>query len=320
MTNTIKTGLYYINATDTIDVPGDIAHVYEHLFIESFYKFMIKNNTSPELEGGLVGEVVGGIIFLEYLLYNDKTEDLLKEYITLNHKVDKTLLESSIKTVESENYKPLKFNKDEFNKWIEILDSRETVNVDEMPEALDLRKVALKHKKEKEPTDEQIKMFRERTIRFGMQLKNIEQHTAIMRLTPLINNVVMDELTMLGAYSRGMGYANRKMNLPDVDLLTLIVTISKDVPPAHIKHAVKTGLGKLKNAIKQHPEMVKSYIDCFEAMPNWHSYPVDYFKHTAILTSRKLINKNFTPENLLEILDTLEFEVKITKDSDYDEI
>ena len=54
-----------------------------------------------------------------------------------------------------------------------------------------------------------------------------------MRLTPLINNVVMDELTMLGAYSRGMGYANRKMNLPDVDLLTLIVTISKDVPPAH---------------------------------------------------------------------------------------
>lgn len=320
MTNTIKTGLYYINATDTIDVPGDIAHVYEHLFIESFYKFMIKNNTSPELEGGLVGEVVGGIIFLEYLLYNDKTEDLLKEYITLNHKVDKTLLESSIKTVESENYKPLKFNKDEFNKWIEILDSRETVNVDEMPEALDLRKVALKHKKEKESTDEQIKMFRERTIRFGMQFKNIEQHTAMMRLTPLINNVVMDELTMLGAYSRGMGYANRKMNLPDVDLLTLIVTISKDVPSAHIKHVVKTGLNKLKNAIKQHPEMVKAYIDCFEAMPNWHSYPVDYFKHTAILTSRKLINKNFTPENLLEILDTLEFEVKITKDSDYDEI
>lgn len=320
MTNTIKTGLYYINATDTIDVPGDIAHVYEHLFIESFYKFMIKNNTSPELEGGLVGEVVGGIIFLEYLLYNDKTEDLLKEYITLNHKVDKTLLESSIKTVESENYKPLEINKDEFNKWIEILDSRETVNVDEMPEALDLRKVALKHKKEKESTDEQIKMFRERTIRFGMQFKNIEQHTAMMRLTPLINNVVMDELTMLGAYSRGMGYANRKMNLPDVDLLTLIVTISKDVPSAHIKHVVKTGLNKLKNAIKQHPEMVKAYIDCFEAMPNWHSYPVDYFKHTAILTSRKLINKNFTPENLLEILDTLEFEVKITKDSDYDEI
>ena len=36
---------------------------------------MIKNNTSPELEGTAVGEVVGGRTFSEYLLYNDKTED-----------------------------------------------------------------------------------------------------------------------------------------------------------------------------------------------------------------------------------------------------
>ena len=44
--------------------------------------------------------------------------------------------------------------------------------MDEMPEALDLRKVALKHKKEKEPTDgTQIKCSGNEHIRFGMQLK-----------------------------------------------------------------------------------------------------------------------------------------------------
>lgn len=320
MAKQLKAGMYYMNIADMANVPGDVAHVYEHAFIESFYNYLDKNDVSSLLSGGLTGEVIGSAMFIEYFFYSDKAEKLFHKYAKSVKRIDKTLIDNSIKTVESEKYLPLEINHVEFNECIDILDQREMIHVDEMHEPLDLHEVSSKIKySSQEPTDEQMGLSTEITIRFGAILNDLASNAAIIRLTPIINDAVMQELIKLGAYSRGMGYVRRNPRKSLVGF-TLIVTVDKNIPQKQVKIAAKNGLNILKKAIAENPKMVQDYIDCFEYTPNWYAMPIDYYKSSGLLTSRKAIRNSFTIENIMKILSKIKINVSETLNDDYDEI
>lgn len=151
------------------------------------------------------------------------------------------------------------------------------------------------------------KSFRQVTVAVGLPSASLEDKVLFTRLTPIIFDAIDATLFNKGMYQNEVSWP--VYNRPhDAMLSHAIYTVKKStVTNRDIKLAAEEALTSVQ--LKNHEKELRQYSDGFTTTPNWHTFPIDYFRYAGLLTSRKSIGQLFTTKNVERVIGSLEVDV-----------
>lgn len=312
MKTTIQTGLYRLH-DPTMD--WGAAHLYEHLLIQSFRDYVAANGYSPHLYGWVGGETFEGMLFIEYGFYSSTIEVLFAQFMQQSPRVNLDMLDAEILRIEAEDKVLIEINDMERLKLLlKSIDNTKFVDVEagggiEQVKDIQSQQSVLKERRSK-------KSFRHVTVAAGLPSTNLEEKAIFTRLTPIIFDALNKGLFSAGLYENEVSWP--VYNKPhDAMLAHAIYTVKNDiVTNDELKALAQKALAAIR--LEGHETELRHYIDGFAATPNWHTFPIDYFRHTGLIVSRADIARLFTVENVESVLGKLKVEILATVQEHFD--
>ncbi len=313
-TTYIKTGVLFLRIEK---INTEAAHLYEHLVIRSFHDLLRTEGIPPYLYGWVGGETFTGGLFLEYGFYNEKVEKLFLEFIARNQKINKKFLESELVRIQVEAESILEWcDKQELSIQLDMLDGLKFTNLEKtnMVELLP---------SDTSPEDT-IKLrrsktaFRNITILVGKPPSSLEEDALYLRLIPIISDAINDKFFEMGLYERAVGWPVRNERHNSLIYFGIYGIKRNTQSNIQIQKAAKEALAAIN--VRTVKEELLLYSEGFLTTPNWHTFPIDFFRHTRIVASRKFIAAHLTAENIHAVLRTLELSVKPTSDDHWDKV
>lgn len=303
MNSFLRTGLYRLHDPK---MDWGVAHLYEHLLIQSFRDVVAANGYSPYLYGWVGGETFEGVMFIEYGFYNPDIEKLFIRYMQQTPRVNLAMLKNEVLRAEAENmalidvadFEQLKFR-------LRDMDRTKFTNVEDegsIEQSDDVQRVQsiIKEKRSK-------KSFRQVTVLIGLPSASLEDKALFTRLTPMVFDAINAGLFNEGMYENEVSWP--VYNKPhDAMLAHHMYTIKKGLlTNKGMKTTVQKALTGMR--IKNHKKELEFYIDGFASTPDWHTFPTEYFRHTGLLVSRQRIRQLFTTKNVERVIGSLEVDV-----------
>lgn len=315
MSKQIHTGIYHI-PLDGIDF--DVAHIYEHLIIQTFRRSLRDLGFSQYLFGWVNGETFHDVLFIEYGIYNPKIEKAFKKFMSKPQRINFEYLDNELVRIQAEEMRTIDaLDKDALIEQLRHLDNEPFLDHDHNIETVFTQR----------PTDhapsEIISMhnsksdFKDITVMLGAQNMTAEEKLAYLRFAPILHEVIDDCLFALGAYAANSSWAIDKPTHNGM-LIAAIHTIRRgSYTNKQVEQGLLDSLSALKTDLQNHPKELRHYIDGFVTTPNWNSFPIDYYRHTGIITSKKNIAKSFTPAILNTLIPKIKVSVSNTSQNDW---
>ncbi len=314
MKNYIRTGLYRLQDPS---MDWGVAHLYEHLLIQSFRDHVAANGYSPYLYGWVSGETFEGMLFVEYGFYSADIEELFKSFMQRTSRVDLDMLDNEIRRIEAEDMVSIEVeDMVHLRQLLQDMDDAEFTNAEkvgtiEQAEDIEDSRSILKERRAK-------KSFRQVTVAVGLPSANLEEKAIFTRLTPIIFDALNKVLFSAGMYENEVSWP--AYNKPHHAMLAhAIYTIRKGTETdSEIKVIAERAVSNIR--LQGHEKELAQYIDGFVSTPNWHTFPIDYFRHTGLIVSRADIAALFTIENVERVLDKLKVDVLATSQEHFDAV
>lgn len=307
MNKSLRTGLLHLNLGNT---NFDVAHLYEHMLIETFKRSLEDHGISKYLFGWISGETFHDILFIEYGFYNPKTEQLFLDFMQSNSRINYNLLDIELERIQAEDSSIIvTIDKDAILSLLKKIDQLVFINHrdDFIPTKIrtpsnnsDSKILEMKRAK---------KQFREVAISFGIRDITSQDLQILLRLRPLVLDAIDTSLFNMGAY--GIDTSLTACH-PDLSLTFVISAYNirrKGIALKQINEKIRKNIMGLADDIQKHSDEITDYMSGFVTTPNWHSFPIDYYRYTGMITSKNNIRKLFTPENIIALLAKLEISV-----------
>lgn len=277
----LLTGLYTLEYTNISPV---VAHLYEHVYIAGFDKFLREKGKSPSLKGWLSGETFDEVIFLEYGFYSKEIADLFSEYSTTIKSIDKNLVNNEISRIECE----LKQNTtiSDFDKLfvdLELLNKIGFKDIGKRDAAEYINPVA----EVSSPVQlKQSNKFNEFDVTISLKSKNNLDVVGLLRLYPLIADSLHEQLGNIGTYisTTDVPVYNKESGIIKVSVA--LIANSK-LHHNEIEGQSSLAISMLKQDILD--TGISDYLDVFVNTPTWSHFPLEYYSQTGILASKSVI-------------------------------
>lgn len=310
----LRTGLYCL---DIRQFNSDVAHLYEHLLIRSFGYSLKNSGYLQSLYGWVGGETFRDLMFIDYGFYNPKVEQLFNDFIRQKSKLNIDLLDLELSRIESElltnvvvgNREILINHLQEINShaWINLSAPSAATPVHHFKQPAKQIKPRLLVEKESK------KSFKNITVIFALPNATKSEKITFLGLTPIVSDAINYALFDLGLYQNENSWP--VYNQPhDTMLGHSIFTLKRSSHSnKSLEIAAKQAITTLN--LDNHQDELDCYISGFLQTPNWHTFPIDYFRYSGILASKDAIAKGLTAASISKILNRLELKVvNTTKD------
>lgn len=310
MSKQIHTGIYHI-PIDGIDV--DVAHIYEHLIIQTFRRSLEDHGYSKYLFGWVSGHTFKDVLFIEYGMYNPEVEKAFKKFMSKPQRINYAFLDNELLRVQAEEKMSIDtLNKDALLDQLRRLDSMKFLDHEQDIDTLYTnRPIETQHSNIISMRKSRSK-FQEITVTVGARNMTAEEKLAFLRLSPILHEAIDNCLFALGSYANESSWAIDKPAHSGM-LVAAIHTIRRNsYTKKQLEESLLGSISALTTEIKNHPKELRHYISGFLTTPNWNSFPVDYFRNTGIITSKRNIAKSLTLETITTLMSKIEVAVSNT--------
>jgi hypothetical protein len=292
----LKNGLIY---KEFSGIDPEVAHLYEHIFIIGFDNYLKQQNLLPSLKGWLGGRTFNDILFVDYGFYSQTYLDAFKSYSTkpieltnkeINFALSCISCESKIKTKVKNNKSLLnQLNRLHSTKFTEQEESKKSKFINE--QILNPNLLPLELEKSK------VSQYKEYNLAILTKLNNINESTAILRLFPILQDIVEESISDIPHYNQSQSDItyNHEKSMASVSL-KIILDKSEDI-------------NELTNTINHHfvnynsaqlCSFMPDFVDSLTKVPTWKYLPLDYYEATGILTSNKLIAESLLDNKIVK--------------------
>jgi hypothetical protein len=281
----LKNGLIY---KEFSGIDPEVAHLYEHIFIIGFNNYLKQQNLLPSLKGWLGGRTFNDILFVDYGFYSQTYLDAFKSYSTkpialtnkeINFALSCISCESKIK-INIKNSKSLlnQLNKLQSTKFTEQEQSKKTKFIDEQ--------ILNPNHSPLELEEPKVSKYKEYNLAIVTKLNNIKESTAILRLYPMLQDIVEESISNVPHYNQSQSDItyNHEKSMAYVSL-KIILDNSADI--SEITKTINNYFVTYNRA--ELYSFMPDYVDALLKVPTWKYLPLDYYEATGILTSNKLI-------------------------------
>jgi len=315
MNSQLHTGVFVL---DIRAFDNDAAHLYEHLLIQTFNEIVESAGFSPYLFGWVGGETFESTMFIEYGMYSHKVEQLFKDFISKPRRINENLISVELLRVQAENKAVI----DEYDEQVILEELRKLdkllfidVEADTVSRIIDINDSRPENLITLRPSK---KDFRDIAVTIGMTEASLEDSLAFFRMTPIIFDAVNKILFSLGLYQREVGSSIRNIKHESIFIYSIYSLRRSTYTNAEIRSAVLNQIESLD--LSNFKVDLSEYIAGFLTTPNWHTFPIDYYRRTGILASKSAIAKQLTLEKIEIILKSLKVEVTPAKQTHWDNL
>lgn len=304
----LHTRLYHLNVHD---FDHEVAHLYEHLLIESFTKQLRDNKLPVFLSGWVSGQTFNEIMFIEAGFYNQSAAEFFDNYMTRGGRIDWSLVDTMLNCIQSEaRAKAVSIDNELLQSQLKTLDAAafaliDTDTADPCYYPIDRHSKSSASVITLKPSK---KNFRDITILFGATELTTDEKLAFLRMTPFIRHFIDTMMVTVGAHKQEWGHT---VDRPQDGLMDLdIYTIHRSrVSAGEIEKLLAEHLYELISEVTAYPEALQQYADIFVNESRWEDFPIQYFKWSGIVASRTSIAAALTQENVASVLEKLQFSV-----------
>lgn len=299
----IQTGLFRLYNPK---MDWGVAHLYEHLLIQTFQNYIEKLGYSPYLYGWVAGETFQDVIFIEYGFYNPKVEKLFEKFINSEDRIDSSLIHNEVVRIEAEegslinvsNHKVLVKKLQELaeHAFVSVEKDSDIVITGDSQNSISL----ITQNKSK-------KSFKDITITVGLGEASLEEKALFLRMTPIIFDLLNSLVYSKGLYQKHISWPIYKNN-HDAMLAFSVYTIKKST---YTNKELETLIidALLEADFTKHEKELQCYAHGFMSTPLWNTFPIDYFRYTGILVSRKNVAELLTVDNIQSVIKRLKINV-----------
>jgi hypothetical protein len=312
----LHTGVYRL---DIRSINSEIAHLYEHLLIRSFDIRVVQAGYAPYLMGWVGGETFRDAMFVDYGLYSAEVELLFREYMTGSSKIEFELLDDELERIAAESRVLLEYtSKDELIACLQDIDSRTWVDLSaETSGGVEHFAVPTPQVRPELLTEHRSKKsYKDITVRWTLSDATLEERTVLLRLLPILLDALSLQFWPMGAYGRATSWPLYSNEAERMAILSIHTVRRSRHTNAAFKRAAEEALRSID--LEAHWDEVEQYKQCFATTPNWHSFPIDYFRYTGIVASKRDIVNLMTLPRMQSVLRKLHVEVVNAQPAHYD--
>jgi hypothetical protein len=292
----LKNGLIY---KEFSGIDPEVAHLYEHIFIIGFDNYLKQQNLLPSLKGWLGGRTFNDILFVDYGFYSQTYLDAFKSYSTkpieltnkeINFALSCISCESKIKTKVKNNKSLLnQLNRLHSTKFTEQEESKKSKFINE--QILNPNLLPLELEKSK------VSQYKEYNLAILTKLNNINESTAILRLFPILQDIVEESISDIPHYNQSQSDItyNHEKSMAYVSL-KIILDKSEDI--SEFTNTINHHFVNYNSA--QLCSFMPDFVDSLTKVPTWKYLPLDYYEATGILTSNKLIAESLLDNKIVK--------------------
>ena len=295
-----------LNKLDTSDVQWEIAHLFEHLVVEGFYRTLADQGIRPDLAGWVQADTFEDMLFIDTGFYNKQTDTLFSRYIETLPQFSDDLIAHCLSTIEVEERSLVRVqNQDilhrELTKLVKRPWNRPNPQFTPATPALTISRSA--------------KSFRDITIETHAYGLTVAEQKVFLRLRTILIDHIFHALRISGIYARGDSSSFREDGhmafLSQFTIKRGVLTL-KDV-----EHKLQNTFSAF--AVPEAMSAIQDHFTAFAAESLWVSVPVEYYRTTGILTSTKEIARLADEPTITSILSKVSFVVRAYRptDSDY---
>jgi len=282
----------------------DVAHIYEHLFIDSFYKYASAElKIDPAVIGAVSGQTYNGIVFIDAWLYDRRVVKLFEQYVE-NEVLDMSLLKTVADQTAAEDSRTMKVT-ESLNQIISELKNTKWQYIDAVEPTL-YADTVIDDKK----LDDQNSSIRYKSVLVTLYIPlaklTLEDRVVFHRLSVMVHDIVAAFVRQNGWYvldntivkEKG-GYISRGLSI--------------NLPQSAIKNSELES--KLEDKIHTfNTEVNYSYIHShlveYAKQQLWTSDVANRLKYTDIIFSNKSVPKLATQKRVDALLDLIEVRVE----------
>ena len=289
----------------TDNIAKEVAHIYEHEFINNFYIFLESKDINPGTIGWVNGDTFDDIIAIEAGFYSENVARLFDDFAK-NHELRHDTLQKSIDQISlEENSSQAIENHDELKCQLTMLHRIEWVALDKDAKIHRPAKVAklpapIRTKAAAEPPKEvAISVFIETDSdsvlglfsRFSIILLDIIHY----QLSKLIPVYVTDTSQFLFTDE----IAQRK----------LTIKVSSDVSTAFLENTVRGILNDITLDAIYQPAL--AHFETFSSEPLWVFQAIDNYRTSGVIASNRAATKLASEKNIETILEKIDIFVQV---------
>lgn len=297
--NKLHTGTYWL---DIRSFDNEVAHLYEHMLIQTFINRLTGQGISRYLFGWIDGETFNDVLFISYNFYLPSVEQLFINFITHEHRVDMTLYNLELERLQAETQAVATCDKSQVLSRIRAIDQATFTNITDItdPYYFPINQSPVTSVIELKPDES---LFERVMVTYYVDNLSIVEKVVFLRIAPILSEAISEILHAAGAYTIDGGAFDDDQQTDSMARLPVLYTIKKGTADSKqlqtmLTHAIK----QLPNHVLENAEQVRHYIHVFESDPAWIDAPIEYYRNSGLLTSRSVIAQSFTPESVAEII------------------
>jgi hypothetical protein len=296
----------HLHQKEYVDASYEVARLYEHLVIFSFYKHLESKQIQSELIGRVSGETFDSIIFLNANFYDPKIAYLYEEFLRSPLVIDEQLALRSLRKLEVEDkVKLIARDVSVLNQQLRALISTPwTENTSALTHALDNPKLPTSPIEIKKAS----KDFR--NILIGVYAENNEldqdEQVLMLRLSAVIGDIIHFELReQLDCY-----YLEGSPIMKDEGIIgnTYTYRFNKKVLIKTIEETIETKLQAFD--VPSAMPLIELQFNEFASRQSWNNEAVDFCRNTGFVTSNEHIASLATLERVTSVVSKLKIHVK----------
>jgi len=297
----------YVHQKEYAASSYDVAHLYEHIVIHSFYNYLESHHIQPGLVGYIGGETFEGIIFLNTTFYDQRVADLYEEFLSKKLEINDALILHTLRELEAEDKINLIVqDKASFDQQLSSLvmtpwtnnnqTSSGMLKVPELPVSPFVTKKIAKD-------------FR--TVIIGMygNSEDFDEDEMILLLRLLV--IIGDILHIEMRQKLETFYVDDSPVMADNEYTgsTYHFQLAKNVSLQAIKDIIEKKLTTFDIAISM--PFITMQFDEFSKRSSWNDKVIDYYRYTGIVTNNAHIASLATPERIMSVVSKLKVHVRV---------
>lgn len=302
--------LTYVHQKEYTSASYDVAHLYEHLVIHSFYTYLESHQVQPGFIGYVGGETFEKVVFLQASFYNKRIADLYEKFLSKPIVADDSFILHALRELEAEDRVSLTVrDKASFNQQLQSLitttwiDNNSVIS-SSMLEVAKLPDSPLETKKIERD-------FRE--VLVGIYAENSDldnnERTLLLRLLAILGDTIHLEMRQ----KLHCAYVEDPAVMADNEYIgnTYNLRFNKKIPLRTIKNLVEAKL--LNMDIDSIMPLINAQFEEYSQRSSWNDKVIDYFRYTGIVTSNAYIASLATPDRIATVISKLKIHVRVTR-------
>lgn len=285
----------------TADTEWQIGHLFEHLTLQSFNLLLSRNATPSHFISRTDGESFEGISFISGLFYTKQLADMFDAHIKELPRFSHEEIQHAIAVMQAEDKILISINdRRMLLREINKLRKRQwSYTAQQTSSDYNIKSAILTEKRS-------AKDFRDLVIISKTENQTLDEQKVYLRVHILIRDILheilQDKLSCL--YLNGdSGIELHEQNMAFISKYSLPKSVTLKEVRAILQNAEFRHVDSLAKILKAHFEIFSK-----EAL--WQNMPLEFFRHTGIVTTNQEISRLATMERVLSILSKTTFEVE----------